>query len=89
MMTVTTQAGRRRANVPAPARGASLMRKRDLQSNAAAVKAAVRQVADEYLQDPNINSVGVGHKVKDGRKTDDLVLQFTVGQKVAPELVLR
>jgi endonuclease G len=63
------------------------MRKRDLQKNADAVKAAVRQVADEYLQDPNINSVGVGHKVKDGKRTDELVLQFTVGQKVAPEAV--
>jgi endonuclease G, mitochondrial len=63
------------------------MRKRDLQQNADAVKAAVRQVADEYLTDPNINSVGVGHRLKDGKRTDDLVLQFTVGQKVAPEAV--
>jgi endonuclease G len=63
------------------------MRKRDLQQNPDAVKAAVRQIADEYLKDPNINSVGVGHRLKDGKRTDDLVLQFTVGQKVAPEMV--
>jgi endonuclease G len=60
------------------------MRKRDL-NDKAAVQAAVRQVADEYLPDPNINSVGVGYKVTDGKRTDILALQFTVGQKFAPE----
>jgi endonuclease G len=60
------------------------MRKRDL-NDKAAVQAAVRQVADEYLPDPNINSVGVGYKVSDGKRTDTLALQFTVGQKFAPE----
>lgn len=60
------------------------MRKRDLKDKQA-MQAAVRQVADEYLKDPNINSVGVGYKVKDGQRTGELALQFTVGQKVAPE----
>ena len=60
------------------------MQKNDLQDKGA-VQAAVRQVADEYLADPNINSVGVGYKLKDGERTEDLVLQFTVGQKFAPE----
>ena len=60
------------------------MRKRDL-NDKAAVQAAVRQVADEYLPDPNINSVGVGYKVTDGKRTQTLALQFTVGQKFAPE----
>jgi endonuclease G, mitochondrial len=60
------------------------MRKRDLQ-NKAAVQAAVRQVADVYLSDPNINSVGVGYKTADGKPTDTLALQFTVGRKFAPE----
>ncbi len=54
-------------------------------TNKPAVQAAVRQVADEYLRDPNVNSVGIGYKVKDGKTTDELALQFTVGQKIAPE----
>ena len=49
------------------------------------VQAAVRQVADDYLDDDNINSVGVGYKETDGERTEELVLQFTVGQKLAPE----
>lgn len=51
----------------------------------AAAQAAVRQVADEYLNDPNITSVGIGYKVVDGKPTDELALQFTVGEKIAPE----
>ncbi|MDX6623996.1 MAG: endonuclease mitochondrial [Solirubrobacterales bacterium] len=51
----------------------------------AAVQAAVRQVADEYLRDPNVTSVGIGYKVKDGKRTDELALQFTVGKKVGLE----
>ena len=62
------------------------MRKRDLKDKRA-IQAAVRQVADEYLKDPNINSVGVGHKLTDGKPTGELALQFTVGQKVAPEVL--
>jgi endonuclease G len=50
-----------------------------------AVQAAVRQVADEYLRDPNVTSVGIGYKIKDGKRTDELALQFTVGEKIAPE----
>src|SRR5918992_5997026 len=59
------------------------MNKRDLEDPG--VQAAVRQIADEYLQDPNINSVGVGYSETDGARTDELALQFTVGQKFAPE----
>lgn len=51
----------------------------------AAVQAAVRQAADKYLKDPNVTSVGIGYKVKGGKRTDELALQFTVGEKVAPE----
>jgi endonuclease G len=51
------------------------------------VQAAVRQVADEYLRDPNITSVGIGYKESGGQPTGELVLKFTVGQKVAPELL--
>jgi endonuclease G, mitochondrial len=49
------------------------------------VQAAVRQVAEEYLADDNINSVGVGYKETDGERSEELVLQFTVGTKFAPE----
>jgi endonuclease G len=60
------------------------MRKSDLKDKEK-VQAAVRQVADEYLKDPNINSVGVGFKEVDGKRTEQLSLQFTVGTKIAPE----
>lgn len=60
------------------------MRKRDLKDRAA-IEAAVRQVADEYLGDPNITSVGVAYRVKDGKPTDELALQFTVKTKFAPQ----
>jgi endonuclease G len=60
------------------------MRKRDLQDKQK-LQAAVRQVANEYLKDANINSVGLGYKLKDGKPTGDLALQFTVGQKFGPE----
>lgn len=60
------------------------MRKRDLK-NKAQVQAAVRHVADQYLRDPNINSVGIGYKLEAGKPTDKLALQFTVRQKFAPE----
>lgn len=59
------------------------MNERDLEDPT--VQAAVRQVAEEYLADDNINSVGVGYKETDGERTGELVLQFTVGQKFAPE----
>jgi endonuclease G len=53
--------------------------------NKEVIEAAVRQVAEEYLRDDNINSVGVGYKQTDGERTGKLVLQFTVGTKLAPE----
>ena len=60
------------------------MRKRDLKDRAT-IEAAVRQVADEYLADPNVTSVGVGYRVKDGKPTDELVMQFTVKTKFEPQ----
>jgi endonuclease G len=64
----------------------SVVRKSDLK-NKGAIQAAVRQVADEYLSDPNINSVGLGYKSTAGKRTNQLALQFTVGQKFAPEAI--
>jgi len=60
------------------------VRKRDLDDKDA-VQAAVRQVAREYLRDPNINSVGVGYATRQGKRTRRLAMQFTVGRKLAPE----
>jgi endonuclease G len=42
----------------------------------------VRSEGVKYLNDPNINSVGIGYKVKDGRRTNQLAVQFTVDKKV-------
>lgn len=64
------------------------MRKSDLEQRDR-LRAAVRQVADEYLSDPNITSVGIGYKQKDGERTKTLALQFTVGTKFAPEALER
>ena len=50
-----------------------------------ALQAAVRQVADEYLPDPNITSVGIGYKEKDGQTLDTLTFKFSVGEKIALE----
>lgn len=60
------------------------MRKRDLKDKHR-LQAAVRQVADDYLPDPNITSVGIGYKLQDGERTSTLALQFSVGVKLAPE----
>jgi endonuclease G len=48
----------------------------------------VRLKAQRYLKDPNVTSVGVGHRIKDGRPTDELAIQFTVAKKMAPEMLL-
>jgi endonuclease G len=60
------------------------VRKRDLQDRAK-IEAAVQKVADEYLKDPNITSVGIGYKVVEGERTDELALQFTVSSKFEPQ----
>ena len=60
------------------------MRKRDLQDGAK-IEAAVQKVAEEYLKDPNITSVGIGYKLVGGQPTDELALQFTVSSKWEPQ----
>jgi endonuclease G len=49
------------------------------------LKAFVRKEASRFLRQPNVTSIGVGYKIKDGQVTQDLCIQFTVGRKVAPE----
>jgi endonuclease G, mitochondrial len=49
------------------------------------LKAFVRKEATHFLQQQNITSVGIGYKVKAGKPTKELSIQFTVTSKVAPE----
>lgn len=46
---------------------------------------AVRNRAQAYLRWPNITSVGVGYRIRDGKPTDELAIQFTVERKLVPE----
>jgi endonuclease G len=45
----------------------------------------VRQKAQAYLKLPNVTSVGVGYRIRDGKETDELAIQFTVAKKLSPE----
>lgn len=51
----------------------------------AALRRFVRRRGSAYLRDPNVTSIGVGHKVRGGKRTTELCVQFTVGTKAAPE----
>jgi len=53
--------------------------------NVADLKQIARYQAVRYLVQENVTSVGVGYKVKDGKQTNELCIQFTVGQKIALE----
>jgi hypothetical protein len=43
----------------------------------------IRTEGRRYLDDPNITSIGLGHRVVGGRRTGELVVQFTVEEKRA------
>jgi endonuclease G, mitochondrial len=47
----------------------------------AALRQFIRTKGADYLQDPNISSIGIGYKVTDGRRTPELSVQFTVNEK--------
>ncbi len=49
------------------------------------LKSYVRANAESFLADPNITSVGIGYKSTGGKRTKQISLQFTVGEKVRPE----
>jgi endonuclease G, mitochondrial len=49
------------------------------------LKNFIRKESAHFLQQENITSVGIGYKIKDGKPTKELSIQFTVGQKVALE----
>jgi endonuclease G len=50
-----------------------------------ALKSFVRKEATRFLSQDNITSVGIGYKIKDGKPTKKLSIQFTVGSKVSLE----
>jgi len=51
------------------------------------MKRFIRSHCDDYLADPNINGVGIGFKQVAGEPTGELALQFSVDQKVRPEML--
>ena len=51
------------------------------------LKTFVRSQAPEFLKRANVTSVGIGYKEKDGKPTKQLSIQFTVGRKMAPEVL--
>ncbi|MEU5691894.1 DNA/RNA non-specific endonuclease [Actinosynnema sp. NPDC020468] len=51
----------------------------------AALRTFVRTRGADYLADPNVTSIGIGHKVEGLRATDTIAVQFTVRQKAEPD----
>lgn len=49
------------------------------------LKKYIRQNAKRFLSKPNVNSVGIGYKITDGKRTNQLSVQFTVDRKVGLE----
>ncbi|MGH1338567.1 MAG: hypothetical protein ACRBFS_20805 [Aureispira sp.] len=43
--------------------------------------AYIRSNASQFLKDPNISSIGIGGKIKNGKRTNEGCLQFTVNTK--------
>ena len=46
-------------------------------------KTLVQNAAEKYLEDENINTIGIGYRVKNGVKTKELCVQFTVEKKLS------
>ncbi|GAB3949333.1 DNA/RNA non-specific endonuclease [Streptomyces sparsus] len=51
----------------------------------ASLRQYIRAQGPGLLRDPNVSSVGIGYKIKDGTREKELALQFTVDSKVGPE----
>ncbi len=45
----------------------------------------LRRKAQQFLDRKGVTSVGVGYRLRDGKPTDELCIQFTVEEKRAPE----
>ncbi|MGW5383228.1 DNA/RNA non-specific endonuclease [Nocardia sp. NPDC003963] len=58
---------------------------RDNDMLSAALHRYIRAEGVEFLNDPNISSIGVGYKITDGNPTGDISLQFTVDAEVGPD----
>jgi endonuclease G len=63
-----------------PARKPQAKRKRAV--TVEALRDYVRGHYETYLEDPNITSVGVGRKIRNGKRSNELAIQFTVRKKV-------
>ena len=50
-----------------------------------ALRTYVRTKGAEFLKDTNISSIGIGYKMKGGKRTNEISIQFTVGAKAKPE----
>lgn len=71
----------------APAKAAGRSQKKPSMEQ---MKTFIRTRGAEFLKDPNISSVGVGYKVKDGKRTTEIAIQFTVKNKASsPEALER
>jgi endonuclease G len=51
----------------------------------AALRDFIRGQGSGYLRDPNVSSIGIGYKIRGGRQTKDVSIQFTVATKAEPE----
>ncbi|MEU0671209.1 DNA/RNA non-specific endonuclease [Streptomyces lavendulocolor] len=49
------------------------------------LKRFIRTRGSTFLSDPNVSSIGIGYKERNGRRGKELALQFTVDRKVRPE----
>jgi endonuclease G len=49
------------------------------------LKQFIRIRGPGFLSDPNVSSIGIGYKEKNGKRGKELALQFTVDKKVRPE----
>lgn len=51
------------------------------------LKQFVRTEAAAYLDRPGVTSVGIGHRIRKGRRTEELCIQFSVDRKLRPEML--
>ncbi|WP_436497533.1 hypothetical protein [Actinokineospora sp. HUAS TT18] len=51
----------------------------------AALREFIRSRGPAYLTDPNVSSIGIGYKVRGGKQTKEVSIQFTVAAKAEPE----
>lgn len=90
---VTKAAKTRRADAPAARAPQAAKRPAQPKAGPRGKDAALLQTLREYmrakssqlLEDPNVTSVGIGHKQIAGVKKPQLAIQFTVERKAAPE----